>query len=315
MVEHLTFNQTVAGSNPAVLMNKITYNFHSKTNLALQINFNWFLFYQLFYTQLSSKFTSFKTLYPFLFRKNLNTILNKPVFDRSCNTIVSPAISNLSGELVSTKKLFNLEYRWTLFLVYFQFMDNKKTNFYSPHANFKNMFLFDSKKSTLFFNHSRFYMRWTHTYNLLLNIFFKQITPVVFSTKMFKKEVTAFNWQLDVLDYSLFKRATPYFFLKDSKYGDETTSIFHALESQGLNVSFVTDIKYHEKNVFFLKRFNSYTIGIVPFNMNPWLVSYCIPIATNNIIIEYFFFKLLAFIRQYAAIKRYSDYKLLWETL
>jgi len=40
-------------------------------------------------------------------------------------------------------------------------------------------------------------------------------------------------------------------------------------ESQDFQLSFVTDIKYHEKTIFFLRRFGSYTLGVVPFNMDP----------------------------------------------
>ena len=40
--------------------------------------------------------------------------------------------------------------------------------------------------------------------------------------------------------------------------------------------------------LFFLKNINMYTIGLVPYNMNPWLVSYSFPVATNNIFIQYF---------------------------
>ena len=311
----MTFNQTVAGSNPAVLMNSFIHNYYHVSNLSLQINFSWFLFYQRFYNNLPSKFLALRVMYPFFFKKPSKTPTLKPYFNKVESKISAPNVSVLAADKNSTDKLFNLEYRWSLFLMYFQFMDNRRTNFFSPHANFKNMFLFDSTKTTVFFNYSRLYMRWTHTYNLLINIFFRELTPVLFATKMFRKEVTAFNWSLDVLDQGLFKHSSPYFFLKDCNYGDQGRYVFSELERAGLNVSFVTDIKYHEKNVYFLKRFNSYTIGIVPFNMNPWLVSYCIPIATNNIIIEFFFFKLISFIRQFVATQQYTRTRQLWEAL
>jgi len=296
-------------------MNNFIHNYYQVTNLSLQINFSWFLFYQRVYNNLPSKFYSLRLMYPFFFKTSSKNPTMKPGLYRTDVRTPSGRNSTLHADNQSTAKLFSVEYKWSLFLVYFQFMDNRRTNFFRPHANFKNMFLFDSSKTSIFFNYGRLYMRWMHTYNLLLNIFFRQLKPLLFSTKMFRKEVTAFNWSLDVLDNSLFKRAAPYFFLKDCKYGNENRHVFSELERDGLNVSFVTDVKYHEKNVFFLKRFNSYTIGIIPFNMDPWLVSYCIPIATNNIIIEFFFFKLLSFIRQFVALQHYTQTRQLWETL
>jgi len=67
----------------------------------------------------------------------------------------------------------------------------------------------------------------------------------------------------------LFKYASPYFFLKDVRYGNDAASVYRRLNDKGLQVAFVSDIKYHQKSVFFLKNNGTYVLGLVPYNMNP----------------------------------------------
>jgi len=86
---------------------------------------------------------------------------------------------------------------------------------------------------------------------------------------VFKNEVLSFNWSLRLLDYRLFKYSNPYFYLKSNKLGVSVSIIFKRFEKNGLNLTFILDLKQHEKNVIFLKKINMYTIGLVPYNMNP----------------------------------------------
>jgi len=300
-------------------MNQPTYNFYHSPNLWFQINFNWFLFYKHLYIQLPSSLLSFRMYYPFLFKNTTKKAAVKPFLARIERGVDNELTDRLGKISVGTKTLFSVEHKWTMFLLYFQFMSSRGTNYMYPHANFKNMFLLDDHRGVRFYNAGRISMRWTHAYNLILNIFFKQLSLVAFSTKVFRKEVTSFNWSYDqrytLIDNSLFKRASNFIFFKNARYGLFTRLMSLERESQDFQLSFVTDIKYHEKTIFFLRRFGSYTLGVVPFNMDPWLVSYCIPISTNNIMIELFFFKFLSFLRQYAALKSYNNSHELWKQL
>ena len=164
-------------------------------------------------------------------------------------------------------------------------------------------------------NQAKLYHRWTNTYLLLLNLFIKQTQPLLFMTKTFRTEVKAFNWSLGNWDYLLFKKTAPYFFLKDTHHGHFTNQIFSELEKKFTLFSFVTDIKYHEKNLHFLKRAGSYTIGVTPFNTDPWVVSYPIPVGAGTVLVEYFFLTLLSFIKQYSEVIQYNHISFLWKLL
>jgi len=206
-------------------------------------------------------------------------------------------------------------FTWDLFWVYQQTLLNSSLSYFAPHPNFRPFFIFDRSKRSINLNHTKTYYRWINTYNLLLSLFMKQIKPLMFMTKTFKSEVKAFNWSCNSWDYNLFRRVSPYFFLKDARYGHDTNHIFTELEKYQPLFSFVTDIKYHEKSIYFLKRFGGFTIGATPLNMNPWVVSYPIPVGAGSVLVEYFFLSLLSFIRQYTEVSYFNELLLLWKLL
>ena len=74
---------------------------------------------------------------------------------------------------------------------------------------------------------------------------------------------------MGLLNYQLFRYSSPLFFLKDTTLGTNSTLIFKKLSQRGLNTVFLTDLKYHEKNLYYLQRFNVTTISLVPYNLNP----------------------------------------------
>lgn len=143
----------------------------------------------------------------------------------------------------------------------------------------------------------------------------RQLKPLLFMTKTFRSEVRAFNWSLTTWDYTLFKRVAPYFTLQETQHGHVTNHIFTELSKRRQLFSFITDIKYHEKNAHFLKRFGGYTIGVTPLNMSPWAVSYPIPVGAGTVLVEYFFLSLLSFIQQYSEVLHYNELVLLWKLL
>jgi hypothetical protein len=306
MVEHLTFNQTVVGSNPTVLILMIFYDRQKTLKLTQTVNsikYYWFLLYS-----------------NVLFSSNLllKTLLQVPKFLHVPKKLLKVKWSN--SATMRIKNQTTLEpvmhnYTWDLFWVYQQTLLNNFLPYFAPHPNFRPFFIFDRGKKSINLNHTKTFYRWVNTYNLLMNLFSKQINPLMFMSKVFKTEVKAFNWSNNTWDYKFFRRVTPYFFLRDASHGDSTHRIFLELEKSQSLFSFITDIKYHEKNAHVLKRFGGYTIGVTPLNVNPWLVSYPIPVGSGSVVVEYFFLSLLSFIRQYTEVVQYNELLLLWKLL
>jgi hypothetical protein len=57
--------------------------------------------------------------------------------------------------------------------------------------------------------------------------------------------------------------------MKDVPYGEPTNDTFLSLRDEGLDVAFMTDIKYHQRTLFYLKTNKIYTIALIPYNMSP----------------------------------------------
>ena len=116
---------------------------------------------------------------------------------------------------------------------------------------------------------SKFYVRWTSALNLLMNLSFFSASMYAFSSKLFVEEALTFNWNLSLLDYKLFKYTHQLFYFRDSAYGNDSRVCYLLLEDLTVDAALVTDVKSHEKNLFYLQRMNFFTIGLSPANYNP----------------------------------------------
>lgn len=202
---------------------------------------------------------------------------------------------------------------WRIFVNFYQKLFNQHQPYFKVHGFFKPFFLFNLGGRTVCLNYSKLYKRWVVTYKLILNLFFKKLNPLLFTTKVFRKEVTAFNWSNHPWDYAFFKKTTPHFFLQDTVYGNTTNMTFFLLAENHHLLSVVTNSTYHEKNLKFLKKFNAYTLGLVAVNNSPWLLSYPILTGTNELVTEYYFITLLSFLKQYTQSLYFDEYLNLWK--
>lgn len=241
-----------------------------------------------------------------------NLDATKPLLNRSINYRLyfkTPKFLNVNSSRMSlnSNNLFH-----SIFLIYIQYTTLTSHQFFVPHTNFKHLFIFSQYQTTYYLNIPKMHSKWNNTCNFILNLFFIKSNLMVFTVKTLKNEALSFNWSFNLLNYNLFKYASPIFFNRDTSFGVNSTLIFKKFSQNNLNTVFLTDIKYHEKNLYYLKKFNTTTIGLVSYNLNPWLVTYAIPTATNSLFIQYFFIKLLVYFQQYSLNRQYYAYKQLY---
>ena len=315
----------VVGSSPAVLNMFPQWKVKS-LNIKPQINFQWLLLYKHLHILILSNSPNINNLFHFfLTNRTLKTYFQlplvptsnhltfqKPILNRNLNFktyFKTPTVHNkkfLKPTLYSQNTFYNL------FLLYLQHTTLNATQFFTPHSNFQTLFIFSANKTTCYLNIAKMTTRWTHLSTLLINLFFVNTTISLFTTRTLKNEALSFNWSSNVFNYTLFRYSSPIFFLKDTTFGIHSTLIFKKFQQRGLNTVFLTDLKYHEKNLYYFKRFNMTTIGLVPYNLNPWLVTYAIPTSSNSLFIQYFFIKLLLYFKQYTLQIQFANYKQLW---
>jgi hypothetical protein len=200
-----------------------------------------------------------------------------------------------------------------LFFIQLQFITSLSGEDYVIHAHNRSMFMsYDNQGRTPFINVRKFFKKWIHTYDFLLNLFFSKTCVLMFAPKALKEESISFNWSYGLIPYNLFRYAAPYFFMKNASYGSSPTFAYNRLAYTGLAVSFVADISYHKTNLFHLKTTGFFVIGLVSSNMNPWLVHYTIHSGSNTLFTQYFFIKFMSHLRQQADYYHYSASKSLW---
>ena len=88
--------------------------------------------------------------------------------------------------------------------------------------------------------------------------------------------------------------------------------MYRMLSQTGLTSAFVSDTKYQKRTLFYLRISGIHTIGLVPYTISPWIVNYAIPAASNTLFTQYFFIKLLTYIRQQAECHKFNNLKSIW---
>jgi len=56
--------------------------------------------------------------------------------------------------------------------------------------------MFDSSRSNTLISVSKFFIKWKNCYYLFFNLFYYNLTILVFGNIFFRKELTALNWYL-----------------------------------------------------------------------------------------------------------------------
>lgn len=205
--------------------------------------------------------------------------------------------------------------RFKLFTLYLKFANGSGNPEYGIPGRAKAIFL-DHRVTSLghspYLNINRAYTKWIHTYNFLLNIFYARMNVLLFTNRSLRVEALSFNWSYDVMPYSLFKRVSPFFFLRDQEYGAEQMESYWKRIHHGHSLAFVADIQYQKRAAFFLRSQGVYTISIVPYTFSPWSVHYSIPVASSTLFTQYFFVKLVAYFRQHGELYTQQVYRSLW---
>ena len=262
--------------------------------------------------QLFNTYLKIKALQNNTIQHPTNLTFSKPLLNRFVNSKIyfqTPRFLRSNQAKFSNPNTFSF---YNLFLIYIQYTTLNSQQFFVPHTNFKYMFLFAQNKTNSYLNLTKVYVKWVNTSNFIINLFLIQSHILVFTVKTLKNEALSFNWSSNVLNYNLFKYASPIFFNKDASFGTTSTLIFKKFNQNNLHTVFLTDVKYHEKNLHYFKKFHITTIGLISYNLNPWLVTYAIPTSNNSLFIQYFFLKLLIYFRQCSLQTKYNSYKTLW---
>lgn len=206
----------------------------------------------------------------------------------------------------------NLNVSFKLYFLYLRFSFKNIVFFFKPHTHFRLFFNFLSRDSIVSLNTLRFFNRWADTQLFFANLFFYNFKILTFGNKFLWSEVLALNWLIYKPLPKISFSPTRSFFFKDFILTAQTERIFTNFLTQGLEVLFILDVSKHKNTVFFFKTLNSFVIGLVPINFNPWEFSYPIPIFNQNLLLQFYFLKLFFSIYYTNQKNRFFSLKQLW---
>lgn len=264
------------------------------------------------------KFEYFKSINKFNFQifntKNINKYLSlninkkfSPVYQISTNVEnnfgITPLLQNKNKNKFLETKFFNL------FFLFNYSLFNKQ---FKPNANFDLFYIKKIKNEIILINTKKFNERWTDAYNLLFNVFFYNLNYLLFGSPFFKKEILALNWNNNLLEINMWRYYFPFFIFKLNKHNKQVSYYLDKLNFLEINFYLITDCAYHYKNLYYLKKKNLYSVGLISINLNPWLIDYPIITFFENYITQLFFFKLMIFIQRQVFMIRFFDYKNIW---
>jgi hypothetical protein len=175
------------------------------------------------------------------------------------------------------------------------------------HHSFRNYYHFTSSNLS-FVNLSKIFILWNNILLFITNVFFFRIDYLVFSNTYFKYETLALNWSTTKYFRYIWKYSTFFIFFLNNKTTFSTESFFRSLISNNLRLSFVVDLHYHRKSLFYLNKFKFISVGPVPLSSNLYILSLALPVSSNSTFSNLFFFRFLLKIKKFNSNYLYKSY-------
>ena len=181
-----------------------------------------------------------------------------------------------------------------------------------PHASFRLYFIRNKRGGAAIMSLPKLFNRWKSAYYLIYNLYYYRIDILTFAPSFFKNEVLSLNWQ-DLHRFKYVWRYTrPFLTLKPNKITNHAEFVFRRLRLLGMSIGLVTDVLYHHKTIYYLRRSSFYSIGLVPSIYHINSVDFAIPTTYESILMQVFFVKFLTRTRQTALSIKHAELKALW---
>lgn len=199
-----------------------------------------------------------------------------------------------------------------LFTVFVRVNMSSQNELTTPHHTFRSFYLTHMKGGLVIITLTKLFQRWKICYLLLFNLYYHKISVLTFSPSFFKKEVLALNWSFHKNFQFMWRYTRPFLVHKPNKITNHGDFVFRKLRSLGLSIGVVTDVLYHTKTIYYLRRNSFYSIGLVPTIYNAYTVDFAIPTAYESIFTQIFFVRFLIRTKQDASSVTFANLSNLW---
>jgi energy-converting hydrogenase Eha subunit C len=257
-----------------------------------------------------SKKTNFSKKNPFynnFLTQDFKSIGNKTVLDyNSPNGLTSKPFTKLPTKL--QKPLIHL------FRVFVRVNMSSQSELTAPHHSFRTFYLSNMAGGLTIISIPKLFQKWKSSYFLLFNLYYHGVDMLTFSPAFFKREVLSLNWAFHKNFQFMWRYTRPFLVFKPNKITNHGDFVFRKLRALGLSVGIVTDVLYHNKTIYYLKRTGFYSIGLVPTIYNAYTVDFAIPTAYDSIFTQIFFVRFLIRVKQDASTAYFTQLQNMWVT-
>jgi hypothetical protein len=160
---------------------------------------------------------------------------------------------------------------------------------FKPHASFSSFYISQAKGGSILLNVGKFFQKWKLAYFLLFNLFYYKIKLLVFAQSFFKVEALAINWSEGSQLSFMWRYIQPFLTYRATKIHHSCDFLFRKLKYLGLSTCIVVNPLYHRNTLYYLRRLNFYSIGLLPSNYASNSLDFCIAITNQSILGELWF--------------------------
>jgi hypothetical protein len=231
-----------------------------------------------------------------------------PITKRISNKI-KKTNSRLPIELVSKKKLTHI------FKVFLSVSFTNQGSRIIIHPSQKYYYVSHGSGGSSPYSVSLLYNIFSKFVLLIFNIYYFKLKFLSFGSNSTKSDILATSWSY-LSPYKNPLRYSPQsIFFAPNKMNDKYPFIFPFWKLNGYNISILYDVTYHLKTLYYLHRFNFFSIGFIPANLPKYKLSLAIPVLNDSWVTQLFLVRLTAS----ASIKQkslyYSKLKKSWSVL
>jgi hypothetical protein len=173
----------------------------------------------------------------------------------------------------------------------------------NPHHTFKSDGYLSSSSNGGFSNIKLFFIAYKSFFYLLHSVLYFNVPKLVFTNNLFREEACSLNWEFLGRNTFIFKYNYHSIFFRPSKLDDKLPLLFRLFKQSGVISAFIIDSLYHSKTIYYLHRFDFYTIGLVEGNKPKYTLNTALPSLGDNIMGQLFFIRTMLLMRKLILLK------------
>ena len=93
------------------------------------------------------------------------------------------------------------------------------------------------------------------------------------------------------------------------------SKFLQALRLKNYHIAFVSDVIYHKRTVHSLNKNNFISVGPLPLTLSFYTLSFSIPVATNSLVSNTFFLRLVLKVKSQNSFSFFNRRKLHWNSI